>query len=149
MCLRALEETVRPGATVLDLGSGSGILGIAAAKLGAARVLALDIDPQAVKATKENARINEVAGVIEAREGPLESARGEQFDIIAANISGLTLERLAPQLASSLNPGGVLVASGFLDDAAAGLARVFTDTGLSVERVLAEGVWRAIIARPS
>jgi ribosomal protein L11 methyltransferase len=146
MCLRALEDAVRPGLSVLDLGSGSGILGIAAAKLGARRVLALDIDPQAVKATTENARINDVSEVIEAREAPLETA-GEQFDAIAANISGLTLERLAAELAGSLRTGGVLIASGFLEDAADGLARAFEDAGLTVEQVIADGVWRAIVAR--
>jgi len=73
MCLRALEDLVRPGMRVLDLGCGSGILAIAAAKLGAARVLALDIDPLAVKATRQNAAANGVAHLIEAREGTLEA----------------------------------------------------------------------------
>jgi ribosomal protein L11 methyltransferase len=146
MCLRAIEELVRPGMVALDLGSGSGILSIAAAKLGAARVLALDIDPQAVKATRENAGINSVLGVVEAREEPLSAAAGETFDIIVANISGLTLGRLAPDLARSLKPQGVLIASGFLEDAVAGLRRAFRAAGLRVERVVDEGVWRAIVA---
>lgn len=147
MCLRLLEETVGPGVSVLDLGSGSGILGIAAARLGAVRVLALDIDPQAVKATGENAAINGMPGVVEAREGPLKAAAGETFDIIAANISGLTLERLAGDLAESLKAGGILIASGFLEDAADGLRRAFEGAGLRVGRVVEEGVWRAILAR--
>lgn len=147
MCLRLLEELARPGVSVLDLGSGSGILGIAAARLGAARVLALDIDPQAVKATGENAAINGVTTIIEPREGPLEAAGGETFDMIVANISGLTLERLAGDLAASLNAGGLLIASGFLEDAVEGLRRAFEGAGLRVERVLEEGVWRAIVAR--
>jgi ribosomal protein L11 methyltransferase len=147
MCLRLLEELARPDASVLDLGSGSGILGIAAARLGAARVLALDIDPQAVKATGDNVAINGVAAVVEPREGPLESAGSETFDIIVANISGLTLERLAAELARSLTAGGLLIASGFLEDAVEGLRRAFEGAGLSVERVVEEGVWRAIVAR--
>jgi ribosomal protein L11 methyltransferase len=147
MCLRALEDLVRPGQSVLDLGSGSGILAIAAAKLGAALVLALDIDPQAVKATKENARINGVTGVVKAREGPLEAARGQTFDVIVANISGLTLERLAPALAASLEQDGVLIASGFLEDACDGLYCAFVEAGLTVDEVIADGVWRAIVAR--
>lgn len=147
MCLRALEEHVRPGAAVLDLGCGSGILGIAAVRLGASRVLALDIDPQAIKATRENAAVNGVKGVLEAREGPLEAARGETFDIIAANISGLTLERLAPDLARSLKPGGLLIASGFLEDALEGLRRAVEGAGLRVEGEMKDGVWRGLLAR--
>lgn len=147
MCLRLLEETVQPGMSVLDLGSGSGILSIAAAKLGAARVLALDIDPQAVKATGENAATNAAATVVEAREGPLGAAGGETFDIIVANISGLTLERLAADLTRSLNSDGVLIASGFLEDAVEGLRRGFEGVGLRIDRVADEGVWRAIVAQ--
>jgi ribosomal protein L11 methyltransferase len=144
MCLKSLEELVRPGAGVLDLGCGSGILAIAAAKLGATRVLALDIDPNAVRAARDNAAANAVAHVA-VREGTLRA--GEAFDIIVANISGLTLERRAPALAGSLDPDGSLITSGFLDDAVKGLCAAFKTAGLTVERVVAEGVWRAIIAR--
>jgi ribosomal protein L11 methyltransferase len=170
MCLRALEERVRPGVSVLDLGCGSGILAIAAAKLGAARVLALDTDPQAIKAATENAAANGVSDVIEVREGtvsltqsasgrhPFDSAqdrpspvRGrveneERFDLIAANISGLTLTRLAPALAAALNPGGALIASGFLEDAVADLRRAFEEAGLFIEQTIEDGVWRALVA---
>jgi ribosomal protein L11 methyltransferase len=145
MCLRALEDYVRPGSRVLDLGCGSGILAIAAAKLGATHVLALDLDPNAIRAARENAAANGVADVIEVREGTLGSERGP-FDVVAANISGLTLERLAGELAGSLAPGGVLIASGFLEDAVAGLSSAFEGAGLSVMRADEDGVWRAIIA---
>ncbi len=149
LCLRALEDLTRPGARVLDLGSGSGVLAIAAAKLGAARVLALDIDPLAVKAARRNAAANGVAAVIDVREGTLADSDvpSQPFDVILANISGLTIERLAPAFARSLAPGGVLVASGFLEDAVEGLCAALIEAGLAVERVEREGVWRAIQAR--
>ncbi len=147
MCLRALEELVRPGSRVLDLGCGSGILGIAAAKLGAARVLALDIDPMAVAATRENAAANGVADVIEARDGTLESEADGSFDLAVANISRLALERLASALARCLAPGGVLVTSGFLDDAVEGLVRAYGDAGLATWEVVSDGDWRAIVFR--
>ena len=145
MCLRALEELVRPGMRVLDLGCGSGILGISAAKLGATRVLALDIDPSAVRAARENAAANAVAPTVEVRAGTL--ASDEVFDLIVANISGLTLERLAPAFVRSLRPGGLLFSSGFLEEAGGGLSEAYEGAGLTVERVVEDGVWRAIIAR--
>jgi ribosomal protein L11 methyltransferase len=156
MCLAALEDAVSDGPSVLDLGCGSGILAIAAAKLGARSVVAVDNDPQAIKATRANATDNGVE--IEAREGTLESA-SERFDIIVANISGLTLERLAPRLAESLAPGGRLIASGFLEDAVDGLIAAFAAAGLLPSpahgrgaggkgaHVTEDGIWRAIIAR--
>ncbi|MCH7836760.1 MAG: 50S ribosomal protein L11 methyltransferase [Chloroflexi bacterium] len=147
MCLRALEDRLRAGDAVLDLGTGSGILAIAAARLGAGRVLALDVDPQAVKAARENAARNGVRDTVEVREGALpEGARGERFDLIVANISGVTIERLAAPFADALRGNGTLIVSGFLEDAVEGLSRLFAEAGLRVERVEAEGVWRALIA---
>lgn len=142
MCLAALEEKVTPGASVLDLGCGSGILGIAAAKLGAGRIVGLDTDPLAVKATRENAAANGVT--IDVSEGTLEGAG--QFDIVVANISGLTLERLSAQITRALRRGGHFIASGFLDERVDELCAAFEHVGLSPERVVEDGVWRAIIA---
>ena len=147
MCLRALEELVHPGMRVLDLGCGTGILAIAAAKLGAEAVVAVDVDPNAVRAASENAAANGVGSAVDVREGTLTSDDGERFDIIVANISGLTLERLAPELSSGLARGGSLVTSGFLEDAVAGLSAAYELAALTVERVIEDGVWRAIIAR--
>ena len=150
MCLRALERLVRDGSSVLDLGCGSGILAIAAVKLGASRAVAVDIDPQAAKAARANVEANGVAAAVELREGTLgEEGAGERFDIVAANISGLALERLAPAIQKSLTPGGRLVASGFLDDYVESLRAAFEEAGLTVERIVEEGVWRSIVATRS
>ncbi|HEU4759059.1 MAG TPA: 50S ribosomal protein L11 methyltransferase [Dehalococcoidia bacterium] len=151
MCLAAIEELLAPGVRVLDLGTGSGILAIAAAKLGAAGVLALDIDPLAVQAARQNAVANGVGHLIEAREGTLDEAGAPpgRFDLIAGNISGLAIERLAPALARALAPSGALVASGFLEESVEGIAAALRAAGLTVESVRQEGVWRAIVARRS
>ncbi len=146
MCLRALETQVRHGDEVLDLGTGSGILAVAAARLGARRVVALDTDPQAVKAARENAVANGVGDVVEVREGTLpEGVAGERFDLIVANISGVTIERLAGAFGSALKDSGVLIVSGFLEDALAGLGRVLAEAGFRVEGVETDGVWRAVV----
>jgi ribosomal protein L11 methylase PrmA len=86
-----------------------------------------------------------VAHTVEVREGTLDG--DGVFDMIVANISGLTLERLAPALARSLRRGGALISSGFLEDAVAGLSSAYEAVGLTVDRVIEDGVWRAIIAK--
>src|SRR3972149_3874783 len=123
-----VADAFRPGCSGgvprRDLGAGSGIRAIAAAGLGAKRVLALDIDPQAVKAARENAAANGVQAVVEVREGTLpEGAPGECCDFVVANISGLTIERLAPAFAESLREGGTLIVSGFLEGRVVGGGR--------------------------
>lgn len=147
MCLRLLEEFVSDGSAVLDLGCGSGILAIAAARLGATRILAVDTDPQAVSATRENVAANNVSGRIEVREGSLEPRAGERFDIVVANISGLALERLASAVHASLTNGGRLIASGFLEESVPAVKQAFDLADLAVERTVEEGVWRSIVAR--
>jgi ribosomal protein L11 methyltransferase len=144
MCLRALEETVRPGATVLDLGAGSGVLALAAARLGAASVLALDTDPQAVRAACDNVRLNGLEAVVRVEEGTLQGTP-HSFDVIAANISPSVIIELAAAMAAALKPGGVLIAGGFSEERAAEVAAALTAAGLSVERTLSDGEWRTVV----
>ena len=146
MCLRALEETVQPGANVLDLGTGSGILALAAARLGAANVLALDSDPVAVRAARENVRLNGLEAVVRVEEGTLDAALGP-FDVIAVNISAAVIVDLAGAMAADLKPGGVLIAGGFSGERAAPVAAALTAGGLSVERTLSDGEWRTLVGR--
>jgi len=110
LCLEWLERGVRPGARVIDYGCGSGILAIAAARLGAGQVTGIDIDPQALVATRDNARANSVAVEVRASTDP----RPEPADVVVANILSSPLKVLAPVLADLVRPGGVLVLSGVL-----------------------------------
>ena len=154
MCLRALEEAVRPGAQVLDLGAGSGILALAAARLGAASVLALDTDPQAVQAARENVRLNGLEAVVRVEQGTLDPSTTLRagsppglFDVIAANISPSVIVELAGAMAAALKAGGVLIAGGFSEERAAEVAAALTAAGLTVERTLSDGEWRTLVGR--
>jgi ribosomal protein L11 methyltransferase len=146
MCLLALEETVRPGVSVLDLGTGSGILALASARLGASSVLAVDNDPLAVRAARENVRLNGLEAVVRVGEGSVEGALGP-FDVIAANISAPVIVELAGAMAKALGPGGVLIAGGFSEAKAAEVAAALTAAGLTMERTLSDGEWRTHVGR--
>jgi len=147
LCLKALASLVSVGDRVLDVGTGTGILAIAALKLGAAWALALDIDPQAVRAALDNARRNGVADRVEVRQGTLtpEVVREGPFQVVMANIDGLTIRRLAPLLAQSLAPGGWLVVSGFLSEGAQEVEEALAAAGLRPREVMSEGVWAALV----
>jgi ribosomal protein L11 methyltransferase len=110
LCLEWLERTVTPGISILDYGCGSGILAIAAAKLGASDVLGVDIDLQAVSAARNNAEAN---GVSARFDDSSKEIKG-QFDIVVANILSNPLKALAPAICSHVRPGGRLALSGIL-----------------------------------
>ena len=114
LCLEWLERTVTPGISLLDYGCGSGILAIAAAKLGATAVLGVDIDPQAVQAARDNTERNHV----EARFEDSAKEIGGSFDIVVANILSNPLKALAPAICSHVRPGGLLALSGILAEQA-------------------------------
>jgi ribosomal protein L11 methyltransferase len=113
LCLRAIVESVRPGRSVLDVGCGSGVLGIAAARLGASRVESVDISAAAVAATQDNARRNGVDSTVAASRRPVAEVDGP-FDLVVANILAPTLIELAPELRRVLGEDGLLVVSGVL-----------------------------------
>jgi len=123
LCLRWLDENVRGGETLLDYGCGSGILAIAAVKLGAARVDGVDIDAQAVTASRDNAMLNEVSAHFCL---PNEFAPG-QYDIVVANILTNPLKGMAPLLAGRVRAGGRLVLSGILAEQAEEVMAVYRD----------------------
>jgi ribosomal protein L11 methyltransferase len=128
LCLAALQAETTAGMRVLDLGCGSGILAIAAALLGAAEVLAVDLDPQAHTATEANAAANGVADRVRSAAGSLGDAWPwpsdpplAAFDLVVANISAAVLSTLLPEVAAALRPGAVLIAAGFIDGGSSGV----------------------------
>jgi ribosomal protein L11 methyltransferase len=110
MCLEWLDGCLVPGASVIDYGCGSGILAIAAARLGAGEVTAVDIDPQAVESTIDNAQRNHARVRSAHAEAPIHG----QFDVVLANILANPLRMLAPLLTALVAPGGTLVLAGLL-----------------------------------
>jgi len=117
LCLMGLEESIKPGDTVLDVGTGSGILAIAAAKLGARAIDAVDIEPVAVRSTKENAERNGVLDLIRVAEGSVapDGPFVGPYDIVLANIISRVLIELSHGLAKSVKPGGTLVLAGIIE----------------------------------
>lgn len=111
LCLQWLARALPPSATVIDYGCGSGILAIAAARLGASRVTGVDIDPQALRATADNAARNRAEVAVRATT----DARPEPADVVVANILSSPLKLLAPVLIDLVRPGGALVISGVLE----------------------------------
>ncbi len=113
-CLEEMENIpVFPGSKVLDLGCGTGILSIAAAKMGALSVTALDPKPEAIKTTISNIRLNSVDKIVCPLQGELEALDEKDFDLIMANLYGDILLALADSLISFLKPAGYLLLSGF------------------------------------
>ncbi len=144
LCLAALERLAAEGrvggARVLDVGSGSGILSVCAARFGAANVLAVDPDPIAIEATIANARRNRVRRRVRARRGSVPA--GERpFDVVLANLVASLLVDLAEPLAAQVAPGGVLVASGIFVDREPDVRSALEAAGLSVTRRASEGDW--------
>jgi len=150
LCLQALEDLLQPAQTVLDLGSGSGVLSIAAAKLGARHVLALDVDAIAVAATRENARANGVERKVIAERGShdclLHSAR--RFDLIVVNIlARIIIELAGERLGEILRPGGLAIFSGIIDTQLDEVEDALRGTGLQPYARRQMGDWVLIEAK--
>ncbi|MBM7868005.1 50S ribosomal protein L11 methyltransferase [Heliobacterium gestii] len=147
MCIRALEDYVHSEARVLDVGTGSGVLSIAAALLGAKKVLAVDNDPVAVATAQENAALNQVDGIVEVRRNDLLAGLEEQADILVANIIADVIIRLAPQAGAVLAPEGIMIASGIIQNRLDDVVEAMTENGFTIEELISHGEWAALVAR--
>ena len=129
----------------LDLGTGTGLLAIAASKLGYEQVVAVDTDPLAIEASRKNLELNQVVN-IELREGSIIEAPGT-FDCIVANIISSVLILLAHEIASCLRPSGVAIVSGILADQADEVIRAYAQTGLKFIESFPDDKWVSLVLR--
>ena len=136
MCLEALESSVQPGMEVLDMGTGSGILSIAAAKMGAESVVALDTDPIAVSVARKNFKSTGLSHVVKLERGTLPHRLAPEgcFDVLTVNISATVIIEKAPLLLKALKPAGTVVASGFVERQQRDVEEAFARHGFTVRK---------------
>ncbi len=151
-CLRALERVAhRRPRRILDLGTGSGILAMAAARLLRRPVLAVDIEPWSVRVAAQNAQVNGLRRQLSCRHGngwrTPAIRRGGRFDLVFANILARPLCRMARELAPRLAPGGTAILAGLLDSQVPMVLAAHRRQGLRLERVLLEGDWATLVLR--
>jgi ribosomal protein L11 methyltransferase len=149
-CLQLLQEVTPMPERVLDVGCGSGILSLAALRLGAERVVAIDTDPLAIDATRANAERNGLSDRVETRAGTLDPVPEERFALILANLVAAVLVELAPRLAAHLEAGGSLLASGIIEPRADDVIAAMGAVGLGVVQRRDDSEWASLaLARAS
>ena len=155
MVMSAMENYVNPGSHCLDLGSGSGILSIAALRLGAKSAIGVDIDPKAEDIARENAAYNHFAapeftaltGNVTTDRKLIDTLAGRQYDVVLVNIVADVIIGLAPVLPSFLGESSVLICSGILDTRLDDVLSALTQTGLSVLEIFHQEDWRCVTAK--
>ena len=147
LCLEAIERHWR-GGSFLDVGTGTGILAIAAALLvPGSKIVAIDVDPQAIEVARENASINNVSDLVELHEAQPSQFAGRDFDVVVANLTAEVIVDLMPDLAACLSTNGLLILSGILSELAEDLQRSLRASGFEVKERRDSGEWSALIAR--
>ncbi|RIK04029.1 MAG: hypothetical protein DCC48_15105 [Acidobacteria bacterium] len=146
LALEALEQTVVAGDEVLDVGCGSGILSVAAAMLGAARVVAVDIDDEAARATTQNAGLNGVEQRVTASTTPVEFLDG-RYDVVVANILAAVLVDLAPGIAARVKPEGTVLLDGIRSQQRTEVLAAYEQAGLHPVRESERDGWTAMVMR--
>lgn len=147
MCARLVEKYVRPNDRVIDIGTGTGILAIAAAHMGARPVLATDLDAVAVRVAAENVKINGFEGVIDVRCGDLLDVVRETGDVVIANIIADVIIQLAAPVRARIADGGVFICSGISVERREDVLKALKGANYDVLDVLTEGEWCAMAAR--
>jgi ribosomal protein L11 methyltransferase len=145
MCAKFLERYLKEGNTVIDVGSGTGILSIIAAKLGAKKITAIDIDAVAAKVTRENCALNHVEDIVEVYEGTLNDIAVEKSDIIVANIIADVIIDLAKIVENYIKEKGLLITSGIIKEKKDRVIETYTQKGFTCEETAEDGEWVAIV----
>ncbi|MCP8967176.1 50S ribosomal protein L11 methyltransferase [Ectobacillus ponti] len=149
MCIRALEKTVQPGDSIIDVGTGSGILAIAAAKLGASAVQAYDLDPVAVESARANVELNRVSDMVTVGQNSLLEGIEGPVDLIVANLLADIILLFPQDAARVVKPNGLFITSGIIEAKQQDVTEGLTKAGFTIEEVLKIEDWVAIIARNS
>lgn len=147
MCVGLLQQYITPDSVCIDVGCGSGILGISAVKLGAKRAYLTDIDTVAVESAKHNARLNGVEDSVVVSRGNLLENSEIKGDIVLANITADILENLAPSIPKNLKKGGTLILSGIIDCKMERVVQVYSAQGLTLDKKIKKGEWNALAFR--
>lgn len=147
MCLQGLEKVVKEGDTVVDIGTGSGVLSIGAAMLGAKSVHALDLDEVAVRSAQENVALNKVSDKVEVFHGNLLDTVKEPADVVVANILAEIIMSFTDDAFTIVKPGGLYVTSGIIGAKRDDVKAALEASGFVIEEVLLMEDWVAIIAR--
>lgn len=155
MVMEQMEKLKLSGAACLDLGSGSGILSIAALRLGAARAVGVDIDRKAEDIARENAGYNgfgnpeftALSGNVTADKGLMQRLKEQQWDLVLVNIVADVIIGLAPILPELMNPCSTLICSGILDNRLAEVVQALEQAGLCVQTVISKEEWRCVSAK--
>lgn len=158
LCLRTLEQVVKPGDEVIDVGTGSGILSVAAAKLGARHVLAIDLDPVAVSSATENTRLNGLSDQITVKLSDLlqvirEQGQGDSLgvtlpvQVVVANILAEIIVLFVDDVYAALQQGGAYIVSGIIKEKQEFVEQALKKVGFDIEAVHEETDWVAIVAR--
>ncbi|WP_026692846.1 50S ribosomal protein L11 methyltransferase [Peribacillus kribbensis] len=147
MCIQALERTVKKDQVVIDVGTGSGVLSIAAALLGAKRVHALDLDDVAVQSARLNVKLNKVHDTVSVSRNNLLDGVDEQADVVVANILADVIIRFAKDVATVVKPGGYFIASGIIKQKKEDVKQELLSSGFQIEETIIMEDWVAIIAK--
>jgi ribosomal protein L11 methyltransferase len=147
LCIQALEKHVKQGMNVIDVGTGSGVLTIAAAKYGAKEILALDLDEVAVNSAKINCKLNKVHDQVTIKQNDLLKGVEFEADIIVANILAEVIVRFTDDVERLLKPGGLFISSGIIKQKRAEVEEAIVNSGLVIEEVMTMEDWVSITAR--